>query len=174
MKTKCLIALFCTAAALAPAIGQPASVASGADRITVNFVHPENFTDLGPRQLFSPRERESVLRDLGMAMKRAAAESLPGDQRLEVTVRDIDRAGDFESWRSPQAQDVRVLRDLYPPRLTIEYRLRDARGELIREGRARPSDQNYLQSTRAGSDPLRYDKALFRAWVQTEFAAARK
>ena len=39
----------------------------------------------------------------------------------EIRVTEVDLAGDFEPWRGPQFQDVRIVKDLYPPRVNLEF-----------------------------------------------------
>jgi Protein of unknown function (DUF3016) len=59
--------------------------------------------------------------------------------------------------------------------MKIEYRLRDARGRLVKQGEARLSDQNFLfGAVLTESDPLRYDKKLFRDWLRSEFTSYRR
>ena len=40
---------------------------------------------------------------------------IPDGCKLTMTFTDIDLAGDFEPWRGPQADDIRIIRDIYPP-----------------------------------------------------------
>ena len=49
-----------------------------------------------------------------------ANEVLPAGQTLTVTFTDIDLAGDFEPWRGGQAMDIRIVKDVYPPRMDLE------------------------------------------------------
>jgi Protein of unknown function (DUF3016) len=84
-------------------------------RIAVTFINLERFTDVGRRRYASERERDGVLRELAATMRRSAGEYLRNDLRLELAVKDIDLAGDFEWWRRSHFDDVRIVRDLYPP-----------------------------------------------------------
>ena len=144
-------------------------------RISVTFISPERFTDVSRRRYASERERDGILRELAATMQRSAGEYLRDDLRLEIAVKDVDLAGDFEWWRRSHFDDVRIVRDLYPPRMNIGYRLRDARGRLVKQGEDRLSDQNYLFGTvLTDSDPLRHDKKLFRDWLRSEFTEYRR
>lgn len=63
------------------------------------------------------------------------------------------------------------MKDIYPPRATLHYRLTDASGATIREGESKLSDLAYLQRTTVANstDPLRYDKRMLDDWLTKEF-----
>jgi hypothetical protein len=87
-------------------------------------------------------------------------------------VTQVDLAGDCEPWRGPQFERVRVYRDIYSPRIDLEFRVTDGEGRLVREGQRSLRDLNYLQRAllRPG-DPLRFEKDMLRDWFRDEFAA---
>ena len=138
-----------------------------------------------------PDRLDRVLRDQGYAVldaaglvkllrvERASLEALapywnelPPDEHLQVTIDDIKLAGSFEPWRGPDAQDIRFLKDIYPPRMDLHYRLTAADGSVIREGTSRLRDLAYLQHTvPTSTDQLRYDKRMVDDWLRREFAA---
>jgi hypothetical protein len=79
-------------------------------------------------------------------------------------------AGEFEPWRGPQACSVRVMLDIYAPRIRLEFRLIDRDRKVVSSGARDLRDPLYL--TRAGllsTDPLRYEKYLLLEWFQREF-----
>jgi len=141
-------------------------------RVSVAFIHPEGFSDAGPK--WSDRERDGILRGLGGSMQRSAAQYLRDDLQLEIKVKNVDLAGEFEGWRGAQYQDLRVIRDVYPPRMTIDFQLRDGRGRVLSQGESKLSNPNFLFGDQSGLDPLRHDKALFRDWLRSEFSEYRK
>ena len=60
---------------------------------------------------------------------------VPDGHSLAVTFTDIDMAGDFEPWRGPRFDDIRIVKDIYPPRINLNFRLTDAEGNVVKEGR---------------------------------------
>jgi hypothetical protein len=142
--------------------------------VAITFLRPETFTDLGSGRPGAPRERENILQELRVSMQKSAAGALRENLRLEITVKDIDLAGGFEEWRRPGLNEVRFVRDLYPPRMTLSYRLLAPDGRVLRKGETRLTNPDYLFGAQAGSDPLRHDKALFRDWLRTDFSEFRK
>ena len=94
----------------------------------------------------------------------------PG-QRLEVRFLDIDLAGDFEPGRMHASADhIRFLKEIYPPKVTLEFKLLGADGKVISEGKRELRELGYLHVTRLPtSDNLRYDKAVLTDWMRREF-----
>ena len=92
-------------------------------------------------------------------LQKRADRQLPPGQRLDVTFDDIKLAGDYEPWHSPQAQDIRFMKDIYPPRATLNYKLTDADGRTIKEGSSKLLDMA-LHGARHADDGNR--SAAFR------------
>ena len=104
--------------------------------------------------------------------RNAAAKRLPEGDRLEVTITDIGRAGRYEPWHGVRMQDVRIMRDIYPPSMKLEFRQYGADGRLVAEGARELRDMGYLMGagTLSGSnDSLRFEKRMIDDWARTEF-----
>jgi Protein of unknown function (DUF3016) len=98
-----------------------------------------------------------------------AAPRLSQGQRLEVHLTDVQRAGSFEPWRGPQAADVRIVRDIYPPRIDLRFKLLDADGKLLHEGSRQLRDATFMMRPDLyPNDPLRYEKTLLDDWLRAE------
>jgi hypothetical protein len=171
MKTT-VLGLFCGLFLVAAVETTAATPASQGARVSVAFQHPESYTDVGPWG--SEREKNGTLKNLGAAMQRSAATFLREELRLEVKVKDIDLAGDIEGWRGGAFDRLRVIRDVYPPRMNLSYRLLDARGRILAEGQEKLIDPNFLFGASPDLDPLTHDKALFRDWLRKEFSEYRR
>ncbi|ROH87923.1 DUF3016 domain-containing protein [Pseudomethylobacillus aquaticus] len=134
--------------------------------VQVEFVQPEQFTDAGDS--FN-QVRPGTLKLLSNYLVKQAQSKLPAGQRLNIAITDIDLAGNFEPWNW-QARDVRIVRDIYPPRIALRYTLQDADGTVLREGE-RVLRNAAFQMTVLGSssDLVRYEKALLADWLASEF-----
>jgi len=142
--------------------------------VIVRFAQPERFTDVGDRDVPSPRVRDLYLDELRKHVERRAAPRLAGSITLTVTVTDVDMAGAFELWRR-QAVDVRVVREVYPPRINLRFVLADASGVTLREGSRDLRDPAFLlRPIPYPRDPLRFEKALLDEWIDQEFGTAAK
>jgi hypothetical protein len=139
-------------------------------RVTVTFVAPEKFTDIKDGWMQSDRPGDQVLGELKAEFESNAQRRVAEDQHLEIRVTDVDLAGDFEPWRGFEFGHIRILKDIYPPRIELEFRLLGADGRVLREGRRHLQDPGYLLMTVLPThDALRYDKELIRSWMREEF-----
>jgi hypothetical protein len=168
-----LLLLSCAFAARAAA-EPPPNRDVAAPRVEVQWAPTDRLSEVRDNPLHRGWLRpEQWMKELGDHLAARADRVLPPGRRLLVTIDDIKLAGDFEPWRGPGAQDVRVLRHAYPPRIDLHFRLLAADGAVLREGAAKLRDAAYLDRTvPASTDPLRYDKRLLDEWLRKEFGAA--
>lgn len=146
------------------------SATSAAPRTTVEFVQAERFTDLGSRRYSTARMRAYYVNELGKFISASAERILPPGQHLSVRVTDVDLAGDFEPWHRG-ANDMRVVRDIYPPRVDLQFRVTGSDGTFVSEGSRQLRDAAFLMtaSVAFGGAELRHEKALLLTWMQSEF-----
>ncbi len=143
-----------------------------AGRAKVDWTDPQKFADVRENPASSPAARnpEEWLGSLARWLEQRADRVLPPGERLEVTFTDIKRAGAYEPWRGPQWMDVRIIKDIYSPRIDLRFTLRDANGNVISEGSRSLKDLAFLRrGTLENDDPLRYEKRMLDDWLRTEF-----
>lgn len=168
MKTKLSLLAFLSLAAAGMA--GAAAPDKRASAIEVTFVASEKFTDVKDGDMGSDRGREAVLEQLKEHLVSQGTKYLAKGQRLQITVTDVDLAGDFEPWRGINFHDIRIVKDLYPPRVNLEFKLIDAEGKVVSEGKRQLRDLGYMTSmAMPTSDPLRYDKEMLNDWLRQEF-----
>lgn len=138
--------------------------------VEVEFLHADKFTDFSDSYYAQERGRAALVRELTQFIERKAERRLAPGERLEVVITDIDMAGEFEPWRGPSAQDIRIVKDLYPPRIDLTFRVTNAVGEVIFEGERKLRDLGFMYTVRpTNSDTLRYEKELIDRWLSREF-----
>ena len=144
--------------------------------VSVRWNDPATFTELRYSRNRWESERGGWLTDLAEYLRKRAATQLPNGERLELTIVDVDRAGDFEPWHGAQHQDTRIVRDIYPPRMTLQVKHYDASGALVSEGERKLSDPAFLIGTNPinNSDPLRYEKRMIDSWLRKELDTASR
>lgn len=145
-------------------------VASAADdaRVSVDWTDPAQFTELKHYHSHRDARPADWLEPLARHLRARAERVLPLGQRLEVTFTDVQRAGQYEPWHGPRWSDVRVVKDIYPPRIDLRFKLFDANGKMIREGTRKLRDPGFLTDSisTSDSDSLRYEKALLDRWLR--------
>ena len=156
------------ASLLAALVATPVAAQEAA--VTVTFAHPETYTDLRLSCVSRTTDAQSLRGDLERYLVTAATPLLAAGQRLEITVTNVDMAGDIEDWRGPGRCDVRTMKDTYPPRIDLSFRLLDGSGRELRAGARKLRDSNYLVNAGPayGTDHLRYEKALLGDWLRSE------
>jgi hypothetical protein len=136
-------------------------------RVSVSFVEPEKFTDA--RRVELAPTSAGVLRELETFLVETGGRYLPATTKLSIRVTDIDLAGDFELFRGPQADQVRITKGLYPPRIILEFEVIDSTAAVVRSGKRDLTDLNYqLRNVYPREDYLRYEKDILRDWLRAE------
>ena len=139
--------------------------------VSVAWADPASFSELRYSANHWAATQGKWLQDLAGYMRKEAEKQLPAGHRLDLTIVDIQRAGRYEPWHGPRMQDARIVRDIYPPRMTVQFRHLDAAGNLVAEGERKISDPAFLTgaSPISESDPLRYEKRMVDSWLRREF-----
>jgi hypothetical protein len=153
---------------LALALFASAAIAASHGTASVRYDHPENFSETREVRAFAPIRADSgYLATLRTYIEKRAAAALPPGERLEIVVTDLHRAGSYlPTAGSPNP--VRIIKDTYPPRISLHFRLLDSEGKVIREGDRRLVDAGFMYDSPGGptdSDPLRYEKRLIDRWL---------
>jgi len=121
------------------------------------------FNDDASRRSAEAALRKHLIERAGKAMR--------DGQTLDVTFLRIERAGSFEPWRGVGAQDVRIVRDIYPPRIDLTFKLSNAEGATMKAGNSQLRDPAFMMHTNMYSnDALRFEKTLLDDWVRRELS----
>ncbi len=147
-----------------------------APRAEVAFVDPEKFTDARDSYTASDAGRDAVLDQIREYFVDESRRLIPEGTKLFVSVNDVDLAGDFEPWRGARWDDVRIVKDIYPPRISLSFRLTDASGKVVKEGKRDLRDLAFMMKVTMAfrDDPLRHEKALIDDWFREEFGSLMK
>ena len=151
----------------APLVAAAATPAESS--VSVTYVNPEQFTE---NRMYGRQDRFNRIDYLAQLkaylIKQGQAVLKPG-QSLHVDITDIQLAGAYEPWRGPRWDYVRIMRDIYPPRIDLDFKLVDQDGNVLREGKRVLRNIDYLHSGASlpatEGAPLYYDKALLRRWL---------
>ncbi len=142
--------------------------------VSVTFDHPENFADVKDSFTGSlDKVRDGYLEDLADYIKETASRVLAEGQKLAVTITDVDMAGDFEPGHGPSLMDVRIIKQIYPPRINLRFKVTDSAGATVREGARQLVNLDFMNDPRPSmlsTETLRYEKALLENWIRDDLA----
>jgi hypothetical protein len=144
-------------------------------RAEVAFFEPTKFTDVRDSYM-GDFERTTYLDQIRDHLLEQAKYYVPEGHMLSVTFMDIDMAGDFEPWRGPRFDDIRIVKDIYPPRMVLNFRLTDAEGNVVKQGKRELRDLAFMMKITMSfrDDSVRHEKALLDDWLRAEFPRVRK
>ncbi|HMM67100.1 MAG TPA: DUF3016 domain-containing protein [Dokdonella sp.] len=173
-KNLALRTLASLALAIAALGGAAAAFASEAAndsaRVSVTWTDPAQFTEMRYSHGLNRPKPESWLNEMRKTVVRRADRLLKPGQRLDVTITDVKLAGQYEPWRGPNYNDVRIVKSLYPPSIDLRFSLVDADGKVIDSGERKLRDPAFLnRGSTNSSESYRFEKRLLKDWLAREF-----
>jgi phenylpyruvate tautomerase PptA (4-oxalocrotonate tautomerase family) len=157
MKKLLTLTLVMILASCSSNIVKPETVSATDGQATVTLIKPHNFTDIdtgnfGVQSNFEQR----VAKDLAEALADHFKET---DLTIDIIFSDIDLAGETRY----NMREIRILKDLYIPRMSFEYEIKDTSGVVKLADTVDIKDMNYLGKRLFGiksNDLLGYDKRM--------------
>ena len=133
--------------------------------IKTTYVDVDSFTDFS----IAGGSAEDAQQVFDGVLMRSNLNGMVGENRvLELTITDIDMAGDVQPWRNRHNQDIRYVESIYPPRMKFSYVLRDANGTELASGEESIRDLSFDLRVRPISmnEPFRYELEMLTDWVR--------
>jgi hypothetical protein len=143
------------------------AVANLMAEVEVIFENPDEYRDIDFYNRGNKKGQEVYLPQFEKYIVRQGQRYLAEGQTLTMTILDIDLAGMYEPWRTPPADDIRIVKSLYPPRIKFRYELSDADGTIIKSGEESLLDMGFDFRIRINyHDDLFYEKEMIRDWLR--------
>ena len=151
------IALAMLLASCSSAIVAPETVSATDGLATVTLIKPRDFTDLdtgnfGIQSNFEQRVAKELAEVLADHFKET-------EITIDIIFTNIDLAGETRY----NMREIRVLKDLYIPRMSFEYEIKDVAGNVMLADTVNIKDMGYLTKRlfgREANDLLGYDKRM--------------
>jgi hypothetical protein len=145
--------------------------AARAADVEIEWFEPEKYRDIRSGVESQKSFQDRVIAALTSYFEEAAAETLPEDQTLYLTITDVDLAGDVEYFFFRFPMRVRVMRDVHFPSIEFSYELRDAGGKVLKSGKENIKDMGYLFSERVyvKDPPFDYENRMIDNWFKKNF-----
>ncbi len=139
--------------------------------VKIEWQQPDDYRDIKAVSGKQSRYEKSVFEKLTKELSRDAAKVLKPNQKLEMLVTDVDLAGDVRPTFGATPSDIRVVKDIYPPRITFSYRVLEGE-QVIIAGNEKLSDLGFMSSIRSAShsESLRHEMKLLEDWLKKSIA----
>jgi hypothetical protein len=138
-------------------------------KVNITWDEPERFSDMDENNIYSPSLFRQFSSEMEKFISEKANQYLPDETTLNITVHDIDLAGEIEPWRRPNASTIRIVKDIYPPRMKFEYNILGEDGKILKQGMAQITDQLFLWNVALpgrSTDTFYYEKELMADWLR--------
>ena len=146
-----------------------------AAQVEVTWEEPKSYRDVKPSNESRTRFRERTFKELDELFTELA-EKLPDDQKLSITVTDLDLAG--QVWPASfvgmgqSAADVRIIKEIDIPRMSFSYVLTGGDNTVLKSEDVELKDMMFMNTVnrRLASDNLNYEKNMIEDWFNDTFA----
>ncbi len=145
------------------------TAAAYAGEVKVAWQEPEHFTDIRPSHESRGGFQERVIKEFDQMFANLASR-LPDGYRWNVTVTDLDLAGDIRPWFGRTLEEIRLVKDPYWPRMAFTYELLDSQGKTVASGKEDIADMNFLMhaSTTTGRSSFPYEEHMLEDWFYAQ------
>jgi len=141
------------------------NVAAGESEVT--WTNPEKYTDIRAGNENRSKFKARIFRHFEKHFTHLS-EKLPEGQTLKVNVTNVDLAGDV---RFDTMDRIRVIRELYIPRMAFTYELVAADNSVVKSGEVDLKDMGFMQhSSNIGRHKaIFYEKVMLNKWFKHTF-----
>jgi len=138
--------------------------------VKIEWQDPSSFRDVKAVGDIQSRYENRTFKTLTKNLNKEASKTLKSEQKLEMLVTDLDLAGDVRPTFGATMNDIRLVEDLYPPRITFSYKIL-AGEKIIMAGDEKLTDMGFMQRVGRVSDkPLKYESKLLADWLKKTVA----
>ena len=141
------------------------NVAAGESEVT--WTNPDKYTDVRASNENRAKFKTRIFNHFEKHFSKLS-EKLPDGQILKIDVTNVDLAGDV---RFDTMDNIRVVRDLYIPRMTFTYEVVDSNKSIVDSGEVDLKDMGFMQNaSRIGHHKaIYYEKKMLSKWFKNTF-----
>lgn len=138
--------------------------------VKIEWKDPKSFRDVKAVGDIQSRYEMRTFETLTKNLNKEAVKVLKPNQKLELQVTNLDLAGDVRPTFGASSHDMRVVKDIYPPRITFTYTVTQD-GKTIMAGAEKLTDLGFMHSVgRINEKPTRYESKLLVDWMKKTVA----
>lgn len=138
-------------------------------KLKVELIEGASFTDLKLEDRSAATSRKLFLRSFKESP--FFSQFGAGKWTLHLKIKDVNMAGQFLPVRY-STNEVRVVRNSFPPKIDFAYTLTDSEGAVLEAGEANLVDLDFEFDIRGNTsaDPFYYELKMLESWARTTFA----
>lgn len=138
--------------------------ASALAKVEIKWTDPDKYSDVKDPFNGSQTTKEDAFYNIEKVLNRLA-KKLPDGYLLKLDVTDLDLAGETHS------SNMRVVRNMYPPRMKFSFQLLDGGDNVLLEKQENIRDTSFMQgvSLRYQNEAFGFEKQLIEDWFKDSF-----
>ena len=163
-----LIAVLCAAALSFQLHATTTEKVDPVSAIKVNWVNPEKYSDIRPATGTRKSYQERVIKGLDKVWADLATK-LPVGYSMEVSIKDVDLAGDVNHMYTQSGDRIRVIKDIFIPRINFSYTLLDKNKTVVAEEKElKLKDMGFMTrlNVSRADRPLEHERAMLQRWYK--------
>lgn len=138
--------------------------------VKIVWQNPKGFRDIESSGEIQSRYETRLFETLTKNVNKEALKILKQNQKLEITVTDVDLAGDMRPTFGATTNDMRIVTDIYPPRMTFSYQVLE-NGKVIIAGDEKLADMSFLSNVQSQTDkPFMHETEMLTDWLKKNIA----
>ncbi|WP_025819719.1 DUF3016 domain-containing protein [Shewanella marina] len=142
--------------------------------VAIVWQTPAKYSDIEATVGLQSKFEKYLFSELTDELGQMANKSLANDQQLDLLVTNVDLAGDVQPTFGGAVDDVRIVSDLYPPKISFEYVLRQ-NGKVIKSGTEKLNNMSFLFGIQPiTNQPFPYERDLLTKWFKQTIKPALK
>ena len=146
-------------------IGMSANVSASAAEVTVHWQEPETFTDIRSGNEVAQTFQSRMIREFDVIFA-DLAKKMPDQYQWDIVVTDVDLAGHVSPAHSQMGREVRIVKDVDWPRMSLSYTLKNAINGALISGKEEIKDMNFMAHSylRLGDSSFSYEEKMLGDW----------
>ncbi len=136
--------------------------------LAIIWKDPNQYTDIESTIWLQSKFTLYLFTELTEELGKQVNPVLGKDQKLDIMVTNLDLAGDVQPTFGASADDIRVVSELYPPKINFDYSL-SQNGKVIKSGSEKLQNMSFLFGIQPiTSQPFAYESDLLKKWFKKE------
>ncbi|MCG9730105.1 DUF3016 domain-containing protein [Shewanella sp. Isolate13] len=145
---------------------EPQNFLTNDGNVNILWQSTNDYSDIEASVGVQSKFEQYLFAELTKELGKLANKHLANDQQLDLTVTNVDLAGDVQPTFGASTDDIRVVTDLYPPKIHFDYTLTQ-NGKVIKSGSEKLNNMGFLMDIQPiGNDPFPYERDLLTDWFK--------